>query len=86
MPCHPTTTCPSQIYTHPPIHPPTHQQTRHQAHDPRHLVMDGRQGVDPGVLDCPDVDVVSRHYYPAGDGRSFRQCLQEDLAVRFFGG
>lgn len=48
--------------------------------------MDGRQGVDPGVLDCPDVDVVSRHYYPAGDGRSFRQCLQEDLAVRFFGG
>jgi hypothetical protein len=60
------------------------QQPR-QAHDPRHLVMDGRQGVDPGVLDCPDVDVVSRHYYPAGDGRRFRQCLQEDLLVRFLG-
>lgn len=73
---------PLPIY--PPIHPSMRQQPR-QAHDPRHLVMDGRQGVDPGVLDCPDVDVVSRHYYPAGDGRRFRQCLQEDLLVRFLG-
>lgn len=65
-----------------PASTPAHTRTHiTQALDPNHLVIDGRQGVDPGVLDCPHVDVVSKHYYPAGDGRRFRECLREDLKV-----
>lgn len=47
--------------------------------DPQHLVIDGRHGVDPGVLDEEVVDIVSRHYYP--NGKPFKDCLMEDLEV-----
>eukprot|EP00624_Nannochloropsis_granulata_P005632 evm.model.NODE_39996_length_24202_cov_37.737171.4 len=34
----------------------------------RHLVIDGHHGVDPGVLGEGSIDIVSRHYYPSGEG------------------
>ncbi|GAB5037588.1 beta-mannanase [Nannochloropsis oceanica] len=39
-----------------------------EADECRHLVIDGHHGVDPGVLGEESIDIVSRHYYPSGDG------------------
>lgn len=63
----------------------------------RQLVIDGKQGVDVNVLECEDVDVCSRHYYPGGlhayghvegvekegreGGKMFSDALMEDLRV-----
>jgi hypothetical protein len=32
--------------------------------DSKHLVIDGRQGIDPQVASLSNVDIVSNHYYP----------------------
>lgn len=62
-----------------PIEPFSARATQMMA---RQLVIDGRQGVNPRSLKSSYVDIVSKHYYPSGDGKRFRECLQEDLKVR----
>lgn len=49
--------------------------------DARHLVVDGRVGVDPNSANLPDVDIVSDHYYP----RSISQLRLDASAAQLAG-
>ncbi len=35
-----------------------------KTHDPHHLVIDGRDGIDPDAARLKNVDIVTHHYYP----------------------
>ena len=50
--------------------------------DPNHLVLDGRYGVDPSVLDAEEIDMVSNHYYKWDpDDSNYWTDIQEDFAL-----
>lgn len=52
--------------------------------DSNHLVMDGRNGVDPRVASLTSVDIVSHHYYPKSISQLENDAHAAKVAVKAF--
>ncbi|HKD76091.1 MAG TPA: hypothetical protein VKB76_11380, partial [Ktedonobacterales bacterium] len=52
--------------------------------DPHHLVMDGRYGIDENVLNWPDIDIYSDHFYPMNITEMQGDAVQVNQAGKVF--